>query len=438
MKRITFFWRYLALFIMLFGGLSATFAQTPSNVVANELDATSVKIAWEVTGAAVLWNVNRVEVLNEAGNARTIFIDRTTDQIVTDTDWNTVAPGVYEWTVVYANSAVSNTLDVKMTTDVTVNVTTEYSDDPTALVTLTNTSEPLLLLVYTQTLDATGEYVFEDVRKGTYDVSVVLDGYVTPIGFGAEKIWADPNYTFDLLGDLAPPVNLTAVDDEIYYETNVVLNWETGASSEFHGYNVFRVSSVTRDITPLNDTPLDVTTYTDAVTLGHGYYEYFVTAVYVGGESDPSDATDIAVIEKGGYSGQITDALDAAVKIEGATITYSGTDVFGASWNGEFTSALDGTYGNTLTIWPGEYSVSVVADGFVDAAAEVIVINNDAITENVNFQLVEIAYPVTDVVATLVGDSIQIQWVANTNRAFIEYNLYRKTNLQEVLPLEDA
>ena len=90
-----------------------------------------------------------------------------------------------------------------------------------------------------------------------------------------------------------------------------------------------------------------------------------------------------------------------------------------------------------IQIWPGTYNVSVVADGYVDAAAEVIVINNDAITDDVDFALIEIAYPVTDVVATLVGDSIQIQWVANTNRAFIEYNLYRKTNLQEVLPFED-
>ena len=45
------------------------------------------------------------------------------------------------------------------------------------------------------------------------------------------------------------------------------------------------------------------------------------------------DATEIEVIEMGGISGLITDALPPNVEIEGATITYDGVDVFGASWN---------------------------------------------------------------------------------------------------------
>ena len=80
-----------------------------------------------------LWDVNRIEVLNEAGSTTTLLIDQTTDQIVTDTDWGTVVPGVFEWTVSDPISSVngtSNTLEVEMETEVTITVTTEFSDDP--------------------------------------------------------------------------------------------------------------------------------------------------------------------------------------------------------------------------------------------------------------------------------------------------------------------
>ena len=118
------------------------------------------------------------------------------------------------------------------------------------------------------------------------------------------------------------------------------MNWETGASSEFHGYNVYRYDEEdVREIGDLlNDTPLTETTYTDTVTLTYGDYSYYVTAVYDEGSSDASNTASIQVIEKGGLTGTITDALAAAVKIEGATITYDGVDEFGIAWDGVFTS----------------------------------------------------------------------------------------------------
>ena len=367
------------------------------------------------------------------------LIGTTTGVILHDNTWNAEGfkAGVYSWYVVaiYENGNLSdpiysNTLDSDMITTVDVEITTEYAgDDPTAIVTFTNTSESDLDLVYTHTLNATGLYTFTDFRKGTYTFKVELDGYTT-INESNSSVWNEPTeFVRELLGDYAPPVNLTVVDDEIYYETNVVLNWETGASSEFHGYNVYR-GTTDRDLVLLNDTPLTETTYTDTVTLGHGDYEYFVRAVYTGVESVNSNAASIQVIEKGGLTGTITDALAAAVKIEGATITYDGVDEFGIAWDGVFTSDELGKYGGTYTIWPGTYNLTVVADGYVDAAAEAVVIDNDALT-TIDFAMVEIPYAVSNVVATVVGDSIEVTWAANVNRAFDEYNLYRKANLQE-------
>ena len=41
------------------------------------------------------------------------------------------------------------------------------------------------------TLDATGEYTFVDFRKGTYDITVTLDGYATETETDVD-IWGTP------------------------------------------------------------------------------------------------------------------------------------------------------------------------------------------------------------------------------------------------------
>ena len=58
-----------------------------------------------------------------------------------------------------------------------------------------------------------------------------------------------------------------------------------------------------------------------------------------------------------------------------------------------------GKYGGTYTIWPGTYNLTVVADGYDAAAAEAVVIDNDALT-TIDFAMVEIPYAVSNVVAT--------------------------------------
>ena len=232
MKRITFLWRYLALVVMLVGGLSATYAQTTLSDVEAIENGSDVEVTWVVTGPQLLWDVNRVEVLNQAGTTASTFIDATTDVFVTDTDWSTQLPGVYEWFVADnltgLISETSNTLEIDMFTTVDVTVTTEFGDAPMATVTYENTTEPGEGYDYTQTLDATGLYTFTNVRKGTYDFEVVLDGYTTQSG--TVDFWAEPETpTYAMVGMASPPVNLTAVSYEIYYGegTDVVLNWES-------------------------------------------------------------------------------------------------------------------------------------------------------------------------------------------------------------------
>ena len=70
----------------------------------------------------------------------------------------------------------SNTIDKDMTTTVAVNVTTDDGGSVAGTtVTLENVNEPAY--VYETTLDATGQYSWTEFRKGTYEVTIALEGY---------------------------------------------------------------------------------------------------------------------------------------------------------------------------------------------------------------------------------------------------------------------
>ena len=96
--------------------------------------------------------------------------------------------GAITYTDVYGESGVrwSNCLENRMYVSATVNVTTNSGDAVTgATVKLTNVSEPDLNMVYNATLDETGTYTWESIRRGTYDVNINLEGF-TPIADQAE------------------------------------------------------------------------------------------------------------------------------------------------------------------------------------------------------------------------------------------------------------
>ena len=110
-----------------------------------------------------------------------------TEEEYDDNSWGTAPAGVYQWGVSanYAGNrdgespiTWSNKIDKNMVTNVTVNVSTNSGDPVTgAVVTLTNTSEPGLALVYNTILEENGTYSWDNFRKGTYNVSITLAGF---------------------------------------------------------------------------------------------------------------------------------------------------------------------------------------------------------------------------------------------------------------------
>jgi len=132
-----------------------------------------------------------------------------TDLAFTDHTWGAADPNIYKWGVVAVyetnNSeiAFSNCLDKDMITEVSVTVLTNTGDSPAGtLVQFTNVSEPGAP-VFQTLLDDTGYYLWEDFRRGDYDILVDRFGF-TPIEIFAEPIWEATDFVWLLEEEVVP------------------------------------------------------------------------------------------------------------------------------------------------------------------------------------------------------------------------------------------
>lgn len=175
---------------------------TVSEVVAEEIDENNAKAYWS-------WNFINTKLSFESGktienpknskgfdnyklyrrnifdNSEAILIaDNLTDTVYVDNTWGAAQAGVYQYgvSVVYSNDKFespivwSNKLDKNMNVTVTVNVEAENGASVEgAEVSFVNVNESEY--VYEVTLGATGSHTWNDFRVGTYEYSVMLDGF---------------------------------------------------------------------------------------------------------------------------------------------------------------------------------------------------------------------------------------------------------------------
>ncbi len=127
-----------------------------------------------------------------------------------------------------------------------------------------------------------GNATQESYTDEMVDPEVQYGYYVKAVYAGVESMpTATQNITVPTPEDLEP-LGLEYVVD-VPNENDVTLNWDLpDACLAPEGYNVFR------DGTQINANPVTVTTYVDP-GLPMGLYEYYITAVFYFGESDPSD-----------------------------------------------------------------------------------------------------------------------------------------------------
>ncbi len=160
------------------------------------------------------------------------FLGFTLDETFTDNTWGAAASGVYKWGVVAvydeneSEIVFSNCLDKDMITEVSVTVITNSQDSPEETdVLFTNISEPGLELTYEAELDETGFVMWEEFRKGTYDIYVELNGFA-PISIEGYVIDGPEAFEF-ILEELLLPVA------DLYVTPTGYATWRQGGEMPF-------------------------------------------------------------------------------------------------------------------------------------------------------------------------------------------------------------
>ncbi|MBZ0242188.1 MAG: hypothetical protein K8F24_03140, partial [Bacteroidales bacterium] len=157
-----------------------------------------------------------------------VAIGNTSQQNFVDFDWGIMDWGVYRWAVrvnydagQVSDPTYSNTIDKNMevAVDVTVSLNSNESPGGTS-VTFTNISEPGLELVYDVVLDNSGFFIWNDFRRGKYDIEVMLPGYGIVQEMGVE-IFDDASFAWLLEEMLTKPSNL-------YVTPTAFASWDIG------------------------------------------------------------------------------------------------------------------------------------------------------------------------------------------------------------------
>jgi len=145
---------------------------------------------------------------------------------------------------------------------------------------------------------------------------------------------------------LTTPCLLVADDYTVFNDELIFLKWEAITDPALQKYCVYRDGELIAETT--------ASTYTDGpLAYNMMGYNYYVTAVYDAGESDPSDAVTVQVSGYGNVSGYVYEQ-DGVTGIAGVTVSLTGSDEFGDSHTYNFTTNSNGYY--YRPIYAGSYN----------------------------------------------------------------------------------
>ena len=209
---------------------------------------------------------------------------------------------------------------------------------------------------------------------------------------------------------LRVPQDLTVVDEFVFDDEPIVLNWTAVVDRTYRTYNVYRDGELIGSTQTNN---INATTYTDGpLPYNMDGYTYYVTAVYDEGESAPSNTVEVKV---SGYSNETgingyAYEQDGETPIPGVLVTLTGTDEFGDSHVYTATTNNNGYY--SKQVYAGEYTNAVATiDGYqttVTVHPLPFTVAYDAQVDNVNFIIDENFDPVCEVFAQYYPDSLDV------------------------------
>ena len=202
------------------------------------------------------------------------------------------------------------------------------------------------------------------------------------------------------------PQNLTVVDETVFDDEEIVLNWNAVVDRTYRYYFIYRDGEKIGETT-VNQ--INLTTYTDGpLPYNMNGYTYYVTAVYDEGESAPSNEVTVKVSGRGNVNGHVYEQ-DGITGIAGATVTMVGQDEFGVEHTYSFTTDSQGYYSGAVYAGPG-YDGQADKAGYQTAyepvQGEPIVINYNQTTSPIDYILDESFDPVCQVIAEYYPDSL--------------------------------
>ena len=202
------------------------------------------------------------------------------------------------------------------------------------------------------------------------------------------------------------PQNLTVVDETVFNDEQIVLNWTAVVDRTYRFYNVYRDGELIGN-TQVNN--INNTTYTDGpLAYNMDGYTYYVTAVYDEGESAPSNTVTVKVSGYGDVNGHVYEQ-DGTTGIAGATVTMVGQDEFGVNHTYNFQTNAQGYYSGHIYAGPA-YDGQAAKDGYqtayVPVQGEPIVITYNETTSPIDYIMDENFDPVCGVIAEYYPDSL--------------------------------
>ena len=202
------------------------------------------------------------------------------------------------------------------------------------------------------------------------------------------------------------PQNLTVVDETVFNDEQIVLNWTPVVDRTYRYYFIYRDGEKVGETT-VNQ--INLSTYTDGpLAYNMEGYTYYVTAVYDEGESAPSDPVTVKVSGYGDVNGHVYEQ-DSITGIAGATVTMVGQDEFGDNHTYNFTTDAQGYYTGHIyagSAYDGQAAKEGYQTAYVPVQGEPIVIAYNETTSPIDYILDENFDPVCGVIAEYYPDSL--------------------------------
>lgn len=209
------------------------------------------------------------------------------------------------------------------------------------------------------------------------------------------------------------PQNLYAWNNALFEGDDLTLEWTPLADTNILSYNVYQDNVWVGNTT--------TNTYSvSGLTYNMEGYNFHVTAVYAGGESNASNTAIIYVSGNGAVYGQVYE-VDGINGIENATVTFSGNDEFGSFCTFAFTTDSNGFYTGNLKA--GNYSATASCSGYQAKYYDgTIIISYDEMSEDIDIIMDEVFYPVSEVFAEYYPDAtnpnspyVKVLWSMNSS-----------------------